>query len=64
MTTFKNLESLKQFLRQDAKQVSLNPVRFINVDSMAMWIEAKKFCSLWPMRRFPFQILRRKGYNS
>ena len=43
MTTFKNLESLKQFLRQDAKQVSLNPVRFINVDSMAMWIEAKKF---------------------
>ena len=43
MTTFKNLESLRQFLRQDAKQVSLNPVRFINVDSMVMWIEAKKF---------------------
>ena len=43
MTTFKDLESLQQFLRQDAKRVSLNPVRFINVDSMAMWIEVKKF---------------------
>lgn len=43
MTTFKDLESLKQFLEQDAKCVSLNPVRFINVDSMAMWIEVKKY---------------------
>ncbi len=63
MTTFKNLESLKQFLLQDAKQVSLNPVRFINVDSMAMWIEAKKFL-LSADETLPFQILRRKGYNS
>lgn len=39
MTTFKDLESLQLFLKQDAKRVSLNPVRFINVDSMAMWIE-------------------------
>ena len=43
MTTFKDLESLKRFLKQDARQVSLNPVRFINVDSMAMWIEVKKY---------------------
>lgn len=43
MTTFNDLESLQQYLTQDAKQVSLNPVRFINVDSMAMWIEVKKF---------------------
>lgn len=43
MTTFKDLESLQLFLKQDAKRVSLNPVRFINVDSMAMWIEVKKF---------------------
>ena len=38
MTTFKDLESLQHFLKQDAERVSLNPVRFINVDSMAMWI--------------------------
>ena len=43
MTTFKNLESLQEFLKQDAERVSLNPVRFINVDSMVMWIEVKKF---------------------
>ena len=41
MTTFKDLESLQLFLKQDAKRVSLNPVRFINVDSMAMWIEVQ-----------------------
>ncbi len=43
MTTFKDLDSLQQFLRKDATRVSLNPVRFINVDSMPMWIEVKKF---------------------
>lgn len=42
MTTFKDLESLEQFLRQDAKRVSLNPVRFINVNSLPMWTETKK----------------------
>ncbi len=43
MTTFRDPESLKEFLKQDSKRVSLNPVRFINVDSMSMWIEVKKF---------------------
>ena len=42
MRTFKNLESLLEYLKWDAEQISLNPVRFINVDSMAMWIEVKK----------------------
>lgn len=40
--TFRDLESLKQYLKQDANRVSLNPVRFISVDSMAMWVEVKK----------------------
>ncbi len=40
--TFRDLESLKQHLKQDANRVSLNPVRFISVDSMAMWIDVKK----------------------
>ena len=43
MTTFKDLESLKHYLKQDSERVSLNPVRFINVDSMAMWVEVKKY---------------------
>ena len=43
MTTFKDIDSLKHFLKQDSKRVSLNPARFINVDSMSMWIEVKKF---------------------
>ena len=42
MKAFKDLESLEQFLKQDAKRVSLNPVRFINVDSLYMWNEVKK----------------------
>lgn len=39
---FRDLESLKQHLTQDANRVSLNPVRFISVDSMSMWVEVKK----------------------
>ena len=42
MTTFKNLESLEKFLTNDSKRTSLNPIRFINVDSMGMWVEVKK----------------------
>lgn len=40
--TFKDLESLRSYLVKDSKQVSLNPVRFISVDSLSMWIEVKK----------------------
>ena len=43
MTTFRDLDSLKQYLERDSKKVSLNPVRFVNVDSMTMWIEVKKY---------------------
>lgn len=41
--TFTNLESLKHYLKKDADCFSLNPVRFINVDSLAMWVEVKKY---------------------
>ena len=40
---FKDLESLKNYLKQDAARVTLNPIRFINVDSMSMWIKVKTF---------------------
>lgn len=39
--TFKDLEGLKQYLKMDSEKVSLNPVRFISVDSMKMWTDAK-----------------------
>ena len=42
MKAFKDLECLEQFLKQDAKRVSLNPIKFINVDSLSMWNEVKK----------------------
>lgn len=42
-TSFHDLDKLKQFLKQDSKVVSLNPVRFINVDSMAMWVEVRNY---------------------
>ena len=42
MPTFKDLESLEQFLTKDSKRTSINPIRFINVDSMEMWVEVKK----------------------
>ena len=37
--TFRDLSSLKTFLDKDSKEASLNPVRFISVDSLDMWIE-------------------------
>lgn len=39
---FRDSQSLKQHLKKDAAEVALNPVRFINVDSMVAWIEVKK----------------------
>ena len=35
-------EDLKQYLVRDAKSVSLNPVRFISVDSLTMWVEVRR----------------------
>ena len=40
--TFKDLESLQAFLKTDSKKTAINPVRFISVDSLEMWVEAKK----------------------
>jgi hypothetical protein len=39
---FKDLEQLKKFLRDDRDRADLNPIRFINVESLRMWIEVKK----------------------
>ena len=43
MLTFQNLDSLKNFLRADKGTNSLNAVRLINVNSISMWLEMKKF---------------------
>lgn len=40
---FKDVEQLKQFLKEDKCHADLNPIRFINVDSLQMWIEVKKY---------------------
>ena len=39
---FHDMEQLKEHLVRDAKEISLNPVRFINVDSMLAWNDVKK----------------------
>ena len=39
---FKDLESLKEYLIEDQKKATINPVRFINVETMEMWVETKK----------------------
>lgn len=38
---FHDMEQLKAHLIRDAKEISLNPVRFINVDSMFAWNDVK-----------------------
>ena len=40
---FTELEQLKSYLKYDARVASLNPVRFINVETMADWIQVKGF---------------------
>lgn len=40
--TFDSVDKLKKFLIDDQKSASINPVRFINVESMKVWVEAKK----------------------
>ena len=40
---FKDVEQLKEFLTEDRGRADLNPIRFINVDSLQMWIEVKKY---------------------
>ncbi|MGN1217746.1 MAG: hypothetical protein ACI4TD_07215, partial [Phocaeicola sp.] len=42
MIQFKNIDDLRDFLRKDRDVASLYPLRFINVDSMEMWVNVKK----------------------
>ena len=39
----KDVEQLKKVLKDDRDRADLNPIRFINVDSLQMWIEVKKY---------------------
>lgn len=39
---FKDVDQLKAFLTEDHNHPDLNPVRFINVDSLQMWVAVKK----------------------
>ena len=43
MIVFNNISKLKEYLTQDYTKNTLNPVRFINVDSISMWNEVKEF---------------------
>lgn len=40
--TYNSLEDLEKALKQDKAKASLNPARFINVESMAMYVDVKK----------------------
>ena len=42
MNRFESVEELRTFLYKDRETVSLCPLRFINVDSMEMWVNVKK----------------------
>ena len=39
---FNDIESLRLFLRKDRESVSLNPIRFVNADSLQAWRDAKE----------------------
>ncbi len=43
MVNFENLDALKNFLQNDCGKNSSEPVRFINIESLADWFEMKKF---------------------
>ena len=40
---FKDVEHLKKFLKEDRDRTDLNPIRLINVDSLQIWVEMKKY---------------------
>ena len=42
MNRFYSVEEMKNFLRTDKEKGSLNPIRFINVDTMEKWVDVKK----------------------
>lgn len=43
MQSIKDYISFTQYIEMDAKKVDINPVRFINVESMQMWVRVKSF---------------------
>ncbi len=42
---FTDLEQLESYLQSEAQHPAINPVRFINVDSMEMWVKVKAYLS-------------------
>jgi len=42
MVKFNSFSELQTYLRKDRAESSLNPIRFINVESMEMWVEVKR----------------------
>lgn len=40
--TFTSIEKLKEYLVEDQNRATISPIRFINVETMAMWSEIKK----------------------
>lgn len=40
--TFTSIEKLKEYLIEDQNRATINPIRFINVETMVMWSEVKK----------------------
>ena len=40
---FSNLEDIKRYLENDRTSKSLSPIRFINVETMDMWVKIKSF---------------------
>lgn len=43
MLNFKDYESFLQYIKSDAKKADINSVRFINVETMQMWVQVKTF---------------------
>lgn len=39
--SFTTIEQLSEYLEKDAKKASINPVRFINVETIDMWVKVK-----------------------
>lgn len=52
MVTFKDFETLKDFLMRDKGTPALNPVRIIDVDSISMWVEVKNFLATLSTKGF------------
>lgn len=50
MKRFDTIDALKEFLRKDRECVSQSPIRFINVESMKMWVEVKQYLLLLSKR--------------